>query len=120
MTEYKKEFPFSIIFPPTVPRNCLAEWLSVKGLKQFHCAETEKYAHVTFFFNGGIEAAFEGEERCMVPSPKVPTYDLKPEMNAAGVGEAVSNKQTHTLFIHLVKINLLLFIVQEVSTAFEV
>ena len=96
MTEYKKEFPFLIIFPPTVPRNCLAEWLSVKGLKQFHCAETEKYAHVTFFFNGGIEAAFEGEERCMVPSPKVPTYDLKPEMSAAGVGEAVSYTHTHT------------------------
>ena len=90
MTEYKKEFPFPVIFPPTVPKNSLAEWLSLKGLKQFHCAETEKYAHVTFFFNGGLEKAFEGEERCMVPSPKVPTYDLKPEMSAEGVGEAVS------------------------------
>ena len=90
MTEYKKEYPFSVLFPPDVPRNCLAEWLSSKGLTQFHCAETEKYAHVTFFFNGGIEIPFPKEDRLMVPSPKVATYDLQPEMSAAGVGDAVS------------------------------
>ena len=60
----------------------LAEYLSSKGLKQLHIAETEKYAHVTFFFNGGREAPFEGEDRILVPSPKVATYDLQPEMSA--------------------------------------
>ena len=98
MKEYKKEFPFPVLYPPTIPKNSLAEWLSTKGLKQFHCAETEKYAHVTFFFNGGLEKAFEGEERCMVPSPKVPTYDLKPEMSAEGVGEAVSTCTCNLIF----------------------
>ena len=63
-------------------KNTLAEYLSDKGLKQFHTAETEKYAHVTFFFNGGIEAPYKGEDRFVVPSPKVATYDLKPEMSA--------------------------------------
>lgn len=71
MTQYKKEFKFKMLYPPVVPSNVLAEWLSKKSAKQFHCAETEKYAHVTFFFNGGQEKSFEGEERCMVPSPKV-------------------------------------------------
>ncbi|CAD5222435.1 unnamed protein product [Bursaphelenchus xylophilus] len=88
MTQYKKEFNLPVLFPPVSSDNVLAEWLSKKGLTQYHCAETEKYAHVTFFFNGGREIQFEGEERCMVPSPKeVPTYDHKPEMNAAGVGD---------------------------------
>ena len=96
MTEYKKEFPFKILFPPEMPKNTIAEWLSSKSVPQFHCAETEKYAHVTFFFNGGREEPFEGEDRCMVPSPKVPTYDLQPEMSAAGVGEAVSSFIIHT------------------------
>lgn len=89
MTEYKKEFPFPVVFPPVIPNNTLAEWLSSKGLAQFHCAETEKYAHVTFFFNGGREEPFDLEDRLMVPSPKVPTYDLQPEMNADGVGKAM-------------------------------
>lgn len=89
MTQYKKEFPFPMLFPPVVPKNVLAEWLSVQNVPQFHCAETEKYAHVTFFFNGGVEKQFEGETRFMVPSPKVPTYDLKPEMSAQGVCEEV-------------------------------
>lgn len=87
MTQYKKEFPFSVLYPPTVPKNVLAEWLAVKGKTQFHCAETEKYAHVTFFFNGGQEKAFAEEQRCMVPSPKVATYDLQPEMNNKGVAD---------------------------------
>jgi len=86
MTQYKKEFPFPNLFPPKKPKNVLAEWLSVKGVNQFHCAETEKYAHVTFFFNGGREQAFDNEDRFMVPSPKVATYDLKPEMSAEQVG----------------------------------
>ena len=63
--------------------------------------ETEKYAHVTFFFNGGVEKQFEGETRSMVPSPKVATYDLKPEMNAAGVGEEVKIKTKKRIFLML-------------------
>lgn len=87
MTQYKKEYPFPMLYPPTVPKNVLSEWISVKGLTQFHCAETEKYAHVTFFFNGGQEKAFEKEDRLMVPSPKVATYDLQPEMSCITVAE---------------------------------
>ncbi|GMR54033.1 hypothetical protein PMAYCL1PPCAC_24228, partial [Pristionchus mayeri] len=87
MTQYKAEFPFPSLFPPINNANVLAEWLSKQGVSQYHCAETEKYAHVTFFFNGGKEAQYEGEERCMVPSPKVATYDLLPEMSSAGVGD---------------------------------
>lgn len=87
MTKYKDEFPFDVLYPPVVPKNVLSEVVASAGYKQFHCAETEKYAHVTFFFNGGQEKAFDKEERCMVPSPKVATYDLQPTMNAAGVGE---------------------------------
>lgn len=71
MTQYKKEFNLPVLFPPVSTDNVLAEWLSKRNVTQFHCAETEKYAHVTFFFNGGREITFEGEERCMVPSPKV-------------------------------------------------
>lgn len=89
MTQYKKEYPFEVLYPPTVPKNVLAEWLSAKGKTQFHCAETEKYAHVTFFFNGGQEKAFENEERFLVPSPKVATYDLQPEMSCQGVADAM-------------------------------
>ncbi|RWS11612.1 2:3-bisphosphoglycerate-independent phosphoglycerate mutase-like protein [Dinothrombium tinctorium] len=86
MTQYKKEFPFPMLYPPTVPKNVLAETISSKNLPQFHCAETEKYAHVTFFFNGGQEKAFPLEDRFMVPSRKdKPTYDLVPEMSVAGV-----------------------------------
>lgn len=87
MTQYKKEFPFSMLYPPTVPSNVLSEWISKKGFTQFHCAETEKYAHVTFFFNGGQEKAFNKEDRLMVPSPKVATYDLKPEMSCMEVAQ---------------------------------
>lgn len=87
MNQYKKEFPFKMLYPPIKPVNVLAEAISKAKVGQFHCAETEKYAHVTFFFNGGQEAEFEGEVRKMVPSPKVATYDLDPEMNAAGVAD---------------------------------
>lgn len=87
MNQYKKEFPFKMLYPPIKPVNVLAEAIGKAKVGQFHCAETEKYAHVTFFFNGGQEAEFEGEIRKMVPSPKVATYDLDPEMNAAGVAD---------------------------------
>jgi 2,3-bisphosphoglycerate-independent phosphoglycerate mutase len=63
MTQYKKEFKLPCLFPPVSTDNVLAEWLSKSNVTQFHCAETEKYAHVTFFFNGGREVQFEGEER---------------------------------------------------------
>ncbi|MCQ2198630.1 MAG: 2,3-bisphosphoglycerate-independent phosphoglycerate mutase [Paludibacteraceae bacterium] len=83
MTPYDASFKgVHILFPKENVRNTLAEYLSSKGLKQLHTAETEKFAHVTFFLNGGQEEPFPGEERILVPSPKVATYDLKPEMSA--------------------------------------
>ncbi|MBD5333486.1 MAG: 2,3-bisphosphoglycerate-independent phosphoglycerate mutase [Bacteroides sp.] len=83
MTPYDASFTgVHILFPKENVDNTLGEYLSSKGLKQLHIAETEKYAHVTFFFNGGREAPYEGEERILVASPKVATYDLKPEMSA--------------------------------------
>lgn len=83
MTPYDPNFKdVHVIFKKENVQNTLAQYLSEKGLKQLHIAETEKYAHVTFFFNGGREAPFEGEDRILVPSPKVATYDLKPEMSA--------------------------------------
>ena len=92
MTRYNVQFPYPIAFPPQVMDNVLAEWLGKQGLKQNHVAETEKYAHVTFFFNGGVEKQFEGEERDLIPSPKVATYDLDPKMSAAGVGERLCER----------------------------
>ena len=89
MTEYEAGLPVSIAFPPHDVEEPLAAVLANHGLRQFHAAETEKYPHVTFFFNGGRETPFPGEERALVPSPKVATYDLQPEMSAAGVAEAV-------------------------------
>ncbi len=83
MTPYDASFTgVHILFPKENVVNTLAEYLSNKGMKQLHTAETEKFAHVTFFLNGGREAEFPGEERILVPSPKVATYDLKPEMSA--------------------------------------
>ena len=83
MTPYDASFKgLHILFDKEDVRNTLAEYLSNEGKKQLHIAETEKYAHVTFFFNGGREAPFAGEDRTLVPSPKVATYDLKPEMSA--------------------------------------
>ncbi|KAF9560775.1 hypothetical protein EC968_005992 [Mortierella alpina] len=92
MTQYKGDFPFPVAFPAQSMTNVLAEWLAKKNVRQCHVAETEKYAHVTFFFNGGSEAQFEGEDRDLVPSPKVATYDLQPEMSAAAVGEKVAEE----------------------------
>ena len=83
MTPYDASFKgVHILFDKENVVNTLGEYLSVNGKKQLHIAETEKYAHVTFFFNGGRETPYEGEDRILVPSPKVPTYDLKPEMSA--------------------------------------
>jgi 2,3-bisphosphoglycerate-independent phosphoglycerate mutase len=84
MTEYEAGLPVEVAFGPEEARS-LAQAFSEAGLTQFHVAETEKYAHVTYFFNGGVETAWPGEERRLVPSPKVATYDLKPGMSAAGV-----------------------------------
>jgi 2,3-bisphosphoglycerate-independent phosphoglycerate mutase len=90
LTEYDPKLEMEVAFPKeTITESC-GEVIAREGLKQFRCAETEKYAHVTYFFNGGREAAFEGEERKLVPSPRdVPTYDKKPEMSAEGVTRAV-------------------------------
>jgi 2,3-bisphosphoglycerate-independent phosphoglycerate mutase len=86
MTQYKKEFPLPVAFRQEAPTHVLADVLAEHGLRQLHIAETEKYAHVTFFFNGGVEKEVEGETRILVPSPRdVPTYDHKPEMSAFGV-----------------------------------
>ncbi len=88
-TEYEEGLPVKIAFPPEKLTNIFGEVISKKGLKQLRIAETEKYAHVTFFFNGGEEKKFEGEDRILVPSPKVATYDLKPEMSAFEVTKKV-------------------------------
>ncbi len=85
LTEYQQDFDYGVAYPPTDIKNCLGEYLSSLGMTQLRLAETEKFAHVTFFLNGGIDAAFPGEDRILVPSPKVRTYDLQPEMNAAEV-----------------------------------
>ena len=83
MTPYDASFTgVNILFPKENVANTLGEYLSAQGKRQLHTAETEKYAHVTFFFNGGRETPYEGEDRILVPSPKVATYDLKPEMSA--------------------------------------
>lgn len=88
MTEYESGMPVEVAYPPMTVTS-LADIFSKAGWRQFHVAETEKYAHVTYFFNGGIEQAFPNEERLLVPSPKVATYDLQPEMSAAGVTDAL-------------------------------
>jgi 2,3-bisphosphoglycerate-independent phosphoglycerate mutase len=88
MTEYESDLPVLVVFPPETATS-LAEVASAAGWRQLHVAETEKYAHVTYFFNGGVETAWPGEERVLVPSPKVATYDLQPEMSAAGVTDVL-------------------------------
>ncbi len=89
MTQYDKNLPLPIMFPKDAPQNTLSEIIANHNLKQLHIAETEKYAHVTFFFNGGIEAPFKNESRVLIPSPKVSTYDLQPEMSAPEVSKEV-------------------------------
>ena len=86
--QYDETLPLPIAYPPEVIENTLGDYVSAHGLKQFRLAETEKYAHVTFFFNGGVEKQCEGEDRCLVPSPKeFPTYDLIPQMSAEKVAD---------------------------------
>ncbi|KAJ1746476.1 hypothetical protein LPJ79_005853 [Coemansia sp. RSA 1821] len=92
MTQYKSEYSFPVAFPPQKMTDVLAEWLAKKDVPQVHIAETEKYAHVTFFFNGGTEAQFKGEDRDLIPSPRVATYDMKPEMSSWEVGEKVAEE----------------------------
>jgi 2,3-bisphosphoglycerate-independent phosphoglycerate mutase len=85
LTEYNEQFHVPVAFPPERLRNTFGEYIAKLGLHQLRIAETEKYAHVTFFFNGGVEQPYPGEDRILVPSPNVATYDLKPEMSAPEV-----------------------------------
>lgn len=89
MTQYEKGMNVEIAYKPEFLTNTLGEYVSKLGYTQLRIAETEKYAHVTFFFNGGIEQPYEGEDRILVPSPKVATYDLQPEMSAIEVTDKV-------------------------------
>ncbi|WP_028573861.1 2,3-bisphosphoglycerate-independent phosphoglycerate mutase [Desulfonatronovibrio hydrogenovorans] len=100
MTRYDKNFGLPVLFPPERMKNILAEVISQQGLTQLRIAETEKYAHVTYFFNGGVETPFAGEERVLIPSPReVPTYDLKPEMSVFQVTDvlvkSIRQKKSH-------------------------
>jgi 2,3-bisphosphoglycerate-independent phosphoglycerate mutase len=90
MTQYEERLNLPVAFPKPTYEQIFPEVISKLGFHQLRCAETEKYAHVTYFFNGGVEKAFDNEERILIPSPKdVATYDLKPEMSAKGVADAV-------------------------------
>src|SRR5262249_18007555 len=93
MTQYDESFTVPVAYPPREIKKILGELVSQAGIRQLRIAETEKYAHVTYFFNGGEENKFPGEERILIPSPKdVATYDLKPEMSARQVTEALVKK----------------------------
>lgn len=105
MTQYDETMPnVNIAFKPTTLTNTFGEVISKNGLKQLRIAETEKYAHVTFFFNGGEEKQYEGEDRILVPSPKVETYDMQPEMSAYEVTEkviqAINSKKYNTIILN--------------------
>jgi 2,3-bisphosphoglycerate-independent phosphoglycerate mutase len=89
MTQYDKNFSLPVVIPAESMANILANVMGQSKLRNLRVAETEKYAHVTYFFNGGVEQPFPGEDRVLVPSPKVATYDLKPEMSAAGIAQTV-------------------------------
>jgi len=89
MTRYDKQFTLPYVVAPEALSNILANIMASQHLRNLRVAETEKYAHVTYFFNGGVEQPFPGEDRILVPSPKVATYDLKPEMSASGIADAV-------------------------------
>jgi 2,3-bisphosphoglycerate-independent phosphoglycerate mutase len=91
-TEYEKDLPVQIAYPPQIIDTCLARVISDAGLRQLHIAETEKYAHVTFFLNGMNEAEYPGEDRVIIPSPPVSTYDKAPEMSALPIAERVSQE----------------------------
>jgi len=89
MMEYEPRLGLPFVFVPEAPGVTLSRVLSERGIRQFHCAETEKYAHVTYFFNGGSQDPLPGEDHRLIPSPQVATYDLKPEMSAPAVADAV-------------------------------
>ena len=93
MTRYRADFPFPVAFEDREVRNTLAEVLAANGVRQLHVAETEKYAHVTYFFNGGVEREWEGETRILVPSPRdVPSYDHRPEMSSTEVARRLCDE----------------------------
>jgi 2,3-bisphosphoglycerate-independent phosphoglycerate mutase len=98
MTQYDKQFTLPMVILPESMENLLATMLGNAQLRNLRVAETEKYAHVTYFFNGGIEKEFPGEERLMVQSQKVATYDLAPEMSARGIADVVSKAVADTTF----------------------
>jgi len=98
MTRYDKTFTLPYVFPPQELTHILANVMGDANLQNLRVAETEKYAHVTYFFNGGVEKPYPGEERILVPSPKVATYDLKPEMSAAGIKDVVVKAVRDTKF----------------------
>lgn len=98
MTQYDRNFRTAMVLPPESMDNLLANVMAQADLRNLRVAETEKYAHVTYFFNGGIEKPFPGEEREMVQSPKVATYDLKPEMSAFGIADLVCKSLNDTAF----------------------
>lgn len=104
MTQYEAGLPVEVAFPPQSLTNTLGEAVARAGRRQLRIAETEKYAHVTFFFNGGVDAPNENEDRILIPSPKVATYDMKPEMSAPEVGAAV-NEQIETGKYDLIILN---------------
>jgi 2,3-bisphosphoglycerate-independent phosphoglycerate mutase len=89
LNRYHEDFGLPVVYPPQAVKNNLGEVFSRAGLKQLRIAETEKFAHVTFFFNGGSDTQFKGEERVLIPSPKVATYDLKPEMSLPALSDRV-------------------------------
>jgi 2,3-bisphosphoglycerate-independent phosphoglycerate mutase len=105
LSEYSADLPVRVAFAPEQLNNTLADVLASKGLKQLRIAETEKYAHVTFFFNGGVEQAVQGEARTLIPSPKVATYDLQPEMSCPELTEqltkAIISKQYDVIFCNI-------------------
>ncbi|QNI35296.1 2,3-bisphosphoglycerate-independent phosphoglycerate mutase [Edaphobacter albus] len=98
MTRYDKNFMVPVVVPPESMDNLLANVMADANLRNLRVAETEKYAHVTYFFNGGIEKPFPGEDRVLIPSQKVATYDLAPEMSAAGIADAVIKAVSDTAF----------------------
>ncbi len=98
MTQYDRNFRLPVVIPPESMDNLLANLMAQANLRNLRVAETEKYAHVTYFFNGGIEKPFPGEDRALVPSQKVATYDLAPEMSAAGIADAVIKAVNDTAF----------------------
>ncbi len=102
MTEYEKDLPVQVAFPPLVIDTPLAKVVAEAGLKQLHIAETEKYAHVTYFFNGGQEQIFDGEERLLIPSPQVASYDQKPAMSAREITSKVNQAIKESKFDFIV------------------